>query len=60
MNKGHDLTAEHILNNYSEEELSDIFFKYSDLKNSKKIAAIITPKKKKKTEFQLQKTLILY
>ena len=47
MNKGHDLTAEHILNNYSEEELSNIFFKYSDLKNSKKIAAIITQKRKK-------------
>ena len=46
MNKGHDLTAEDILNNYTEEELSNIFFKYSDLKNSKKIAAIITQRRK--------------
>ena len=48
MNRGLDITAEDILNNYSEEELSDIFFKYSDLKNSKKIAEIITQSRQKK------------
>ena len=48
MNRGLDITAEDILNNYSEEELSDIFFKYSDLKNSKKIAEIITQRRQKK------------
>ncbi len=48
MNRGLDITAEDILNNYSKEELSDIFFKYSDLKNSKKIAEMITQSRQKK------------
>jgi 16S rRNA C1402 N4-methylase RsmH len=35
MNKNGELTASEILNNYSESELSNIFYEYSDLRNSR-------------------------
>ena len=41
MNSSNDLTAKHIVNNYSLEDLANVFFKYGDLHNSKKIASAI-------------------
>ena len=41
MNKRAGTTAAEILNNYSEEQLADIFYIYGELKNARKIAAII-------------------
>ena len=42
MNKRASVTASDILNNYSEEQLSDILYIYGELKNARKIAAVIT------------------
>ena len=46
MNKESNINAIDILNNYSESELANIFFNYSDLTNSRKIAKIIIEKRK--------------
>lgn len=45
MNKNGKLTASEILNNYSEKELSNIFFEFSDLRNSRSIAKLIVEKR---------------
>ena len=45
MNKNGELSASEILNNYSEVELSNIFYEYSDLRNSKSIAKLIVQKR---------------
>ena len=42
MNKRASVTASDILNNYSEEQLSDILYIYGELKNARKIATVIT------------------
>ena len=47
MNKNTDFDAEYILNNYSEFELSNIFYKYSDLKNARKIAKTVVYNREK-------------
>ena len=49
MNKRAGTTAAEILNNYSEEQLADIFYIYGDLKNARKIAATITKARGEKT-----------
>jgi len=41
MNSSNDLTAKYIVNNYSLEDLANVFFKYGELHNSKKIASAI-------------------
>lgn len=41
MNINSSLNAKEILNNYSEDQLSTIFYNYSDLRNSKDIAKLI-------------------
>ena len=41
MNKRSGMTAVDIVNNYSEEQLSDIFYIYGELKNARRIAAAI-------------------
>ena len=41
MNKRSGMTAADIVNNYSEEQLSDIFYIYSELKNARRIASAI-------------------
>ncbi len=38
MNKQSNLSAHDVVNDYSEKQLSDLFFKYGDLKNSRRIA----------------------
>lgn len=42
-----DLTAEKIINKYSEKELADIFWKYGEEKHSRRIARIIVQDRKK-------------
>lgn len=41
MNQRASLTAAKILNEYSEEQLADIFYLYGEMKNSRKIASVI-------------------
>lgn len=45
MNKRSGQTAADILNNYEEERLSDIFYLYGELKNSRKLASIIVKRR---------------
>lgn len=56
MNINQSLTASDVVNNYSEKQLQKIFYEYGDLKNSKRIAALITKhrfEKKINTTFDL-------
>ena len=48
MDKNQDLTAQFIVNNYSQEDLTDIFFKYGEEKWSKRIAEFIVETRKEK------------
>ena len=48
MNKRAGTTAAEILNNYDEEQLADIFYIYGELKNARKIAAIIAKTRNEK------------
>lgn len=41
MNTSSSLTARHLINNYSEVELSDVFYQYGELRQSRKIAELI-------------------
>ena len=51
MNSNKEMNAELIINNFSEEDLKNIFFKYGEEKNSYKIAKeIVISRKKKKIE----------
>ena len=53
MNKEQNLTAEEIVNSYSKEELSDIFFKYGEEKFSKRISEkIVESRNEKRIENQ--------
>lgn len=48
MNLNNDLTAQHIVNNYTPKDLSNVLFKYGELHNSKKIANAIIEFRKHK------------
>ena len=48
MNKRAGTTAAEILNSYDEEQLADIFYIYGELKNARKIAAIIAKTRNEK------------
>ena len=48
MNQDSDITAEYIVNNYSESQLADIFYYYGELFQSKRIAAEIVKVRSKK------------
>ena len=41
MNKRAGMTAANVLNNYTEEQLADIFYLYGELKNARKIASVV-------------------
>lgn len=41
MNNSQSVSAEHVINNYTEEELTNIFKNYSDIKNPRKISKLI-------------------
>lgn len=49
MNKRAGQTAADIVNNYTEEQLADIFYLYGELKTSRRIAAAIVKVRKEKT-----------
>ena len=53
MNQKSDLTAAHILNTYSYEELANVFYLYGDEENSFKIASQIIKNRPLKTTFDL-------
>lgn len=48
MNQQAKTTAAHILNTYSEEKLADIFYLYGELRQSRRIAAVIVKTRKEK------------
>lgn len=48
MNQKATVTAEYIINNYSHEELANVFYLYGELKQSRKIAAEIVKKREEK------------
>lgn len=48
MNQDSDLTAAYIINNYQESQLSDIFYYYGELSQSKRLAAEIVKKRSQK------------
>jgi len=51
MNKRWGMTAAEILNDYSEEQLADIFYVYGELKNARKIAsAVVKAREEKRIE----------
>ncbi|MDR1090370.1 MAG: 16S rRNA (cytosine(1402)-N(4))-methyltransferase RsmH [Prevotella sp.] len=48
MNRKGNKTAAQILNNYTEEQLADIFYLYGELKQSRRIASVIVKTRKEK------------
>ncbi|MDL2212661.1 16S rRNA (cytosine(1402)-N(4))-methyltransferase RsmH [Bacteroides sp. OttesenSCG-928-N06] len=48
MNKRAGITAAHVVNTYEESKLADIFYLYGELKNSRKLAAVIAKERAKK------------
>lgn len=51
MNQKAKLTAQDVLQNYTEEQLASVFFLYGEMKNSRKLASVIA-KKRKEQEIQ--------
>jgi 16S rRNA (cytosine1402-N4)-methyltransferase len=49
MDKTHSNDAAFILNNYTEQQLADIFYQYGELTNSRKLAKVLVEKRKQKT-----------
>lgn len=63
MNTKSQITAASILNNYTEEQLADVFYLYGELHNSRKIARTIAQQRQKapfETIFQLLEVLKPY
>jgi len=48
MNKRAGITATDILNNYTEEQLADVFYLYGELKNARRLARAITEARKER------------
>ena len=48
MNTEADLKASDVLENYSEEQLADVFFYYGELKNARRIASVIVKSREEK------------
>ncbi len=48
MNTHAGVTAKEVVNNYTIEQLSDIFYQYGELKNGKRIASLIAEEREKK------------
>ena len=60
MNTENPISAAEIINNYSQEELANIIYKYGEEKNSRRIAAAIVASRKKQkivTTFQLKQII---
>ncbi len=63
MNQRSNISAKKIINSYSEEKLSDIFFQYGELRNARSIAKTIIENRNKReieTSFQLRALLKKY
>lgn len=45
MNQRAKLTAQHVIQEYTEEQLANVFYLYGELKNSKKLASLIVKKR---------------
>ena len=48
MNKRAGMTAADVVNNYTEEQLSDVFYLYGELKNARKIASLLAKSRQEK------------
>jgi 16S rRNA (cytosine1402-N4)-methyltransferase len=48
MNKRAGMTAADILNNYTEQQLADVFYLYGELKNARKLASVIVKARQEK------------
>ena len=48
MNRNATKTAAFVLNNYTESQLSDIFYLYGEIRNARQMARIVTERRKKK------------
>lgn len=48
MNKRAGMTAADVVNNYSEEQLGDVFYLYGELKNARRLATILTKVRQQK------------
>ena len=48
MNTGADMSAEHVINHYSTEKLEEIFYNYGELKNARRLTALIDQARKEK------------
>lgn len=60
MNRADEVSAYTVVNGYSEEDLADVFFKYGDEKNSRRIAkGIVEYRKKKPIETTLELAAII-
>ena len=49
MNKRAGMTAADILNNYTEQQLADVFYLYGELKNARKLASVIVKARQEKS-----------
>ena len=60
MNQDGDLSAYQVVNNYEEEQISNVLFQYGELRNARSIAKKIVEKRSEgaiKTSFQLKEVL---
>lgn len=53
MNKRAGITAAHVVNNYTEQQLADIFYLYGELKQARRLAALIV---KARTQHRIETT----
>lgn len=55
MNQKSTKTAEEVLNTYQEEKLADLFYRYGELKNSRRLASIIVKGREQETINSIEK-----
>lgn len=59
MNKRAGMTAADVVNNYTEEQLADLFYLYGELKNSRKIASVLVKERANKKIESIEEFLTL-
>ncbi|MCQ2239483.1 MAG: 16S rRNA (cytosine(1402)-N(4))-methyltransferase RsmH [Bacteroidaceae bacterium] len=59
MNKRAGMTASDVVNNYTEEQLADLFYLYGELKNSRKIASVLVKERANKKIESIEEFLTL-
>lgn len=55
MNQKSTKTAEEVLNTYQEEQLADLFYRYGELKNSRRLASVIVKGREQETINSIEK-----